>query len=233
MRRGDRAFDARGLRRLFRAAGDVEGTAARAEALSRALLGRPYRAASLVGSAEEPERFVAPLDGFDCVTFVETVYAAARARGEEEFAGELVGLRYRDGEVAWPKRNHYMADWIRNNRDRLRPLSFGAGAIAKSRLLSVVPGLPPRRRAFRCLPKGLVPREAARLRTGDLVCFASTKSNLDVFHCGLIVKEGGELRLRHASRSLGRVVEEPLAAFLARNRTSGILAARPVERRRA
>ena len=71
--------------------------------------------------------------------------------------------------------------------------------------------------------------QRTRLANGDVVLFASTKANLDVFHCGFLVLAGGSVRLRHASRSAGRVVEEDLARFLAANRMAGVIAARPLD----
>jgi hypothetical protein len=103
--------------------------------------------------------------------------------------------------------------------------------VTRQRTLSVVAGLPARRVRFRCFPKRVLPRVAPRLATGDVVLFASTRRDLDVFHAGLLVRRQGELRLRHATRSRGRVVEEPLSAFLARQRTPGLIVLRPREAR--
>ena len=55
--------------------------AARIEFISRALIGTPYRGYTLIGGPHRPERFVMRDDGFDCVTFCETVLAAARSSG--------------------------------------------------------------------------------------------------------------------------------------------------------
>ncbi len=82
-----------------------------------ALLGAPYEAAPLDrGSREADEPLRASLDGFDCVTYVETVLALARtvARGPATataYAAELAALRYRDGEPGFCARYHYFSDW--------------------------------------------------------------------------------------------------------------------------
>ena len=70
-------------------------------------LGLPY-SSTLIGSAQQPEVFVASLDRFDCVTYIETVVALARASNAAQFAEFLRHLRYDHGRVAWEKRNHYM-----------------------------------------------------------------------------------------------------------------------------
>jgi hypothetical protein len=201
------------------------------EAISASLVGSPYGAHGLVGSAETPEAFVAPLDRFDCVTYVETVLALARSADAAGFAGELRRIRYDGGEVAWRSRNHYMTDWARRNARAgiVRAVPAGALAVRKEKLLRAVPGLPARRARFTCVPKARLRALEPRLANGDVLLFASTKAGLDVFHCGLLVRSGGGLRLRHASLSAGRVVEEDLAAFLGRNRTAGLIAVRPLE----
>jgi Protein of unknown function (DUF1460) len=229
------AVGSRSVKEILLRARAASDLGARVELVSGILLGRPYQIDPLIGSAETPERFVASLQAFDCVTYVETVFAAAFARDEDEFVRTLERLRYEGGNFAWEKRNHYMTSWIRCNQRAglMRSVPLGPRQIEKRRVLDVVAGLPPRVQRFRCLPKGLLRGAAPRLRTGDLICFASTRRNLDVFHCGLVVKEGTNVLLRHASRSQGGVVQQDLFDFLRRNRMAGVIVARPVERGRA
>src|SRR5688572_14927670 len=80
----------------------------RIELLSRHFLGQPYTTNPLIGSANEPEVFVTSLDGFDCVTYLETVLALARASSTEDFVEELRRIRYEGGRIDWSRRNHYM-----------------------------------------------------------------------------------------------------------------------------
>jgi hypothetical protein len=70
---------------------------------------------------------------------------------------------------------------------------------------------------------------APQIETGDLVLFASAKRNLDFFHTGLLIDRDGEIVLRHATRSAGAVIEQPLPEFLSRFRMSGFVLLRPVE----
>jgi cell wall-associated NlpC family hydrolase len=95
------------------------------------------------------------------------------------------------------------------------------------RVLSVVPGLDPQRIRLKCVPKQAVPRLERYLQTGDLIFFASTHKHLDVFHAGIIVRDGNKLLMRHASRSQGGVVEQELTEFLKANRMTGVIVARP------
>lgn len=226
-----RGLDLRRARSLLAAARPHRSVPARVEALSAALLGAPYVAHALVGSATEAEAIVAPLDGFDCVTYVESVLALARSADPAGFVEELRALRYEGGAVEWKRRNHYMTDWVRRNARAGTVRTVAPGTLGKrvEKTLSTVPGLSPRRARFAVVPKGRVRALLPRLANGDVLLFASTKAGLDVFHCGFLVLAGGSIRLRHASRSAGRVVEEDLARFLAANRMAGVIAARPLD----
>jgi len=202
------------------------------ESISRRFLGRPYITNPLIGSAESPEVFTDAISGFDCVTYIETVLARALSQNNVESSAILRRIRYQNGVVDWKRRNHYMTDWIRNNQRNglVRQLRFGAVAARVERRLGLVPGLPTRRSAFSCVPKRFLPRIESRIQTGDLIFFASTRPQLDVFHCGIVVRSGDRLLLRHASRSQSGVVEQELSQFLKTNRMTGILLARPTER---
>ena len=204
--------------------------AGRIETLSRYFLGRPYQPDPLIGSADTSEVFTASLDGFDCVTYIETVLALARASNVEDFVGWLRTIRYEHGNVQWKRRNHYMTLWIRNNLRAgiVKPVSIPAVPTTnKERVLNVVPGLAPQRVRIKCVPKSAVPRLQRHLQTGDLIFFVSTRKHLDTFHAGIIVRDGATLSMRHASRSQGSVVEQDLSDFLKANRMAGVIVVRP------
>lgn len=204
----------------------------RMSTISRFFVDRPYLAEPLVGGPEQKERLVGRLDAFDCVTFVESVWALAHSRESTDFEARLRALRYRDGRVDWRERHHYMSQWLERGQAAglLEPVLPDLWTdLGEPRSLSVVAGLP----AVPWIPRGLALAELDALRgharTGDLVCFVSTRSDLDVFHVGLLV-QGVSLELRHASRAGGQVVDEPLADFLERNETAGLLVARAIDR---
>jgi Protein of unknown function (DUF1460) len=202
----------------------------RIDVLSRHLLGRPYKPNPLIGSINTPEVFTALLDGFDCVTYIETVIALARASNVDGFTKWLRTIRYDRGLIQWARRNHYMTLWIRNNiRDgTIRPLSMPAvPVISRRRILNIVPGLAARRTHVKCVPKRSVPRLLQYLQGGDLIFFASTRKHLDVFHAGIIVRDAKTISLRHASRSKGFVVQQELSKFLKSNRMAGVIVVRP------
>jgi len=223
----------RRVQEMLERAAAIPDAGGRVEWISSQFLGFPYIHNPLVGAADVREVFTASLDGFDCVTYMETALALARSRSERDFPGCLKDIRYRAGKVDWRSRNHYMTDWIENNvrNGAVRRVAFQGSQRTKERLLDAVPGLVPRRRRFSCLPKqALRGAASAQIRSGDLIFFASTRPHLDVFHCGILIRDGGRLLLRHASRSQGRVVEQDLGGFLSQNRMAGVIVVRPAER---
>ncbi len=202
----------------------------RIDVLSRCFLGSSYQPNSLIGSADVPEAFTASLKGFDCVTYIETILALARANNVDDFTAWLRKIRYEQGRIGWERRNHYMTFWIRNNvrQGIIRPISMPAVPIvSRERLLNVVPGIAALRVRVKCVPKLAVPRLEPHLQSGDLMFFASTRRNLDVFHAGIIVRDGNTVLMRHASRSQGLVVEQQLSEFLKENRMAGVIVVRP------
>jgi hypothetical protein len=184
---------------------------------------------ALTGSAETAEVFTAELDGFDCVTYIETIVALARSTDAAEFVESLRRIRYEDGKIDWRRRNHYMTSWIRNNvrTGILRRVGAGIPAVRKKRVLNVLPGMPSHKVEFQCIPKRFVSQLAQKLRSGDLIFFGSTRSHHDIFHCGIIVRTDGRLFLRHASRSRGVVLDQELSEFLKSNRMAGVIVVRP------
>jgi cell wall-associated NlpC family hydrolase len=207
-----------------RSAGD------RIEFLSRSFLGKPYKISPLIGASDTPEVFTVSLDEFDCVTYIETVLALSLASSMDEFLEWLRRIRYESGRVKWERRNHYMTDWIRSNirAGALRRLSFPRlPAVMKEKKLDDVPGLPPVRARFSCVPRTAMKKLMREMQTGDLIFFASTRKRLDVFHCGIIIRDGARVLVRHASRSRGGVVEQELNEFLKANRMAGVIIARP------
>ena len=206
--------------------------AGRIETLSRYFLGRPYQPDPLIGSADTSEVFTASLDGFDCVTYIETVLALARASNVEDFVGWLRTIRYEHGRIQWKRRNHYVTFWIRNNvrEGIVTPVEVpNLPALSRERVLDVVPGLAPQRTRVKCVPKAAVPRLEQHLQSGDLIFFVSTRKNLDVFHAGIIVRDEKRVLMRHASRSQGGVVEQELSEFIKANRMAGVIVMRPQE----
>jgi hypothetical protein len=225
-----RGLSRRRVQRLLSEAKYERCAGSRIDVLSRHFLGRSYKPNPLIGSADTAEVFTASLDGFDCVTYIETIVALARSSKVDDFIESLRKIRYEQGRIQWERRNHYMTWWIRNNvrQGIIRPVSMAAlPIVSRERVLNVVPGLHPQRTRVKCVPKAAVSRLEPHLQSGDLIFFVSTRKHLDVFHAGIIVRNGNGVHMRHASRSGGRVVEQELSEFLKANRMAGVIVARP------
>jgi hypothetical protein len=201
----------------------------RIDAISAALRGTRYRGDTLIGGPRRPELFVLRDDAFDCVTYCETVLAAARAHDAGSFEDGLREIRYRNGYVNWLERNHYFFEWCQHNVDNktCRWLDF-AGAVDLAKTVDSQKGLSKRRFAMRVIPHEVMLANADKLASGDIVGFVSRRSGLDYFHCGFAVR-GRTLTLRHASAIHGRVLDERMDRFIARYRVRYVTVVRPLE----
>ena len=225
-----RRFSRRRVEQLLSKTKSFHSVGNRIAILSRQFLGLPYDTHTLIGSADTPEVFTVSLKAFDCVTYMETVLALALANNADEFVQWLRKIRYENGRIQWKRRNHYMTEWIRSNVHAgalQRPALRGIDSVSKQRTLDDVPGLPPVSTHFTCVPRRALSKLIPHIQTGDLIFFASTRSYLDVFHCGILVRDGDRVLLRHAARSRGAVVEQDLNEFLKANRMAGLIIARP------
>jgi hypothetical protein len=216
---------------LILMARDLSTIAERIAFISRALIGMPYRGYTLIGGRHRPERFVVRDDCFDCVTYCETVLAVARSERLDDFVPELRRIRYHNGVVSWRARNHYFADWSTNNvADGICARVTVPGGVAIDKTLTYMRALGPRRVSFDAIPRARLLANRDRLATGDIIGFLSRRPRLDYFHIGfVIIGPDGELLLRHAARSRGRVLDQRLAHFLAVNRVQRVSLLRPLE----
>ena len=92
------------------------------QALGHHFRGRPYLEGTLdTGSTET---LVVRLDGFDCVTFIETTLALARGIKANDstyagFASRMAEQRYRDGTLqGYCSRLHYFTEWLADNEQK-------------------------------------------------------------------------------------------------------------------
>jgi hypothetical protein len=201
--------------------------------ISGQLRGTRYLGYTLIGGPQRPEQFVARDDGFDCVTFCETVLAAARAGSADSFNSVLKAIRYHDGVVSWRERNHYFFEWGQHNVENkvCKPVDM-PGSIEIEKDVYWHPELGHRHFAIRVIPSTVFLANKALLENGDIVGFITRRSNLDYFHVGFVALGGrGELLLRHASQSKGRVLDEPMDRFVAVNRVRYVTLLRPQELR--
>ena len=219
------------IARLMAETARLASVSQRIGGISAALRGTRYQSYTLIGGPRRPEQFVLRDDAFDCVTYCETVLAAARARDVGSFENALQDIRYRHGLVNWYERNHYFFEWCeRNVENRICRWLDMAGAVDISKTVDSQKGLSKRRFAMRVIPHAVFLANVGKLATGDIVGFVSRRTDLDYFHCGFVVAAPkGPLLLRHAAESRHRVLDERIDRFLARYRVRYVTLLRPEE----
>ena len=205
----------------------------RLEFISGALRGTRYQGYTLIGGPRRPEQFVVRDDAFDCVTFCETVLAAAIADNPAEFDATLRTIRYHNGVVSWRERNHYFFEWGQHNIENniCRSVTFNE-SIKIEKTVYWHKELGRRRFSIDVTPRAVFLANKRQLAKGDIIGFITQQPNLDYFHVGFIAFDtGGELLLRHASQSRHRVLDERMDRFVAVNRVRYVTLLRPQEPR--
>ena len=210
--------------------------------VSERFLGTPYIHSPLgEGSGVDPDPTFR-LDAVDCLTFVEQSLALSLARSAAEVPGLLERLRYAN-TPSYEDRNHLMeAQWLPNNQrkgflvDVTRRLG-GADTVRVSKTLnaltwssrsSLALGLPPAHQPRGTYSLNMIPLErvmahARQVPSGTILIVLREDLPLKatrVTHLGFVVQKGRRTWLRHARRGVdgnGRVVDEDLETFLARN----------------
>jgi Protein of unknown function (DUF1460) len=217
------------IERLIAEARGLEPISQRIDFISGALRGTRYQGYTLIGGPRRPEQFVLRDDAFDCVTFCETVLAAAIAHDIGEFETALREIRYRNGIVNWFERNHYFFEWGQHNVANKTCRWIGMdGAVDIDKTVDSQKGLSKRRFAMRVIPIAAFLAHKAMLQSGDIIGFVSRRPNLDYFHTGFIAfARDRTLLLRHASESRRRVLDEHMDRFVAKNRVRYVTLLRP------
>ncbi|MET9211256.1 MULTISPECIES: N-acetylmuramoyl-L-alanine amidase-like domain-containing protein [unclassified Nocardia] len=216
------------------------GAISRAELLARLstrLLGTPYGANMLIGSATEPEQLVVDLRRVDCFTFLDYLEAASRSADRDQFVSNLIATRYVDSRVEFTQRKHFFTDWAATGRVAATDItaSLSPAAVTVTKHLNAkadggtyLPGLPVVDRAITHIPAAAVDGGVvAGLRTGDFVGAYTPDAGLDVTHVGLIVQTADGPMFRNASSLAAyQVLDTPLADYV--RTTPGIVVLRPL-----
>ncbi len=201
----------------------------RVDFIAASLKGTRYRGYTLIGSARRTEKLVARDDAFDCVTYCETVLAAAMSRVPSEFETHLRTIRYHNGVVAWRERNHYFFEWGQHNvENKTCRWVVLDGAIDIQKTVTAERGLGRRQFPMTVIPRDTLLIHRDKLAPGDIVGFVTQRANLDYFHVGFVAfGDKGELLLRHASQTRRRVIDEPLDRFMAKYHVRYVTLLRP------
>ncbi len=217
--------------RLIDEAKALPTIAQRIDFISSALRGTTYREHTLIGGPRKPEEFVVRDDAFDCVTFCETVLAAAIAGDLGEFESVLRAIRYHNGIATWRERNHYFFEWSQHNiENKTCRASVMDGSVALDKTVYWHRELGRRRFAMTVIPRATLLANKQQLVNGDIVGFVTMRPNLDYFHIGFVAfGNNGDLLLRHASQSRRRVLDQRMDRFVAQNRVRYVTLLRPEE----
>lgn len=193
--------------------------------IGRNFVGAPYTPGTL---EQVPERLVVNLRTFDCVTFVESSLALARAvkyHAQPTFATfrqELQRIRYRAGIMdEYPSRLHYFSEWIHDNEQKgiVSNITVDLGGVRDARPIHF---MTTNRDAYKQLssdaffekakqneaelsgrtrymiPESQIAEAAAKIQDGDVIAAVSTLPGLDIAHTGLALWQNGKLHLMHA-----------------------------------
>ena len=169
----------------------------------------------------------------------------------EDFCAMLRTLRYRYGITdGYPSRLHYTSEWLLQAQDNgfLKEVTAELGGIPLNQVFSFMSSHRdnyPRLReddgalglirraeerldtaaAYFYIPSEKIPEIEGNILNGDIICFVSTVSGLDITHTGIACREeDGSLHFIHASMKEGKVVLE--TRTLAEYARSGIRVAR-------
>jgi Protein of unknown function (DUF1460) len=215
------------------------------------------------GGSPRSEPLTLSLTRFDCVTLVEACLAVARVAAApgsvswERFGREVERMRYRNGQRrGYSSRLHYFSEWIRDGEHRglVRDLGGELGGVVDQRPLrfmtehrlsypalsdagvyreieSMERSLDSRER--RVVPTKCIPKVVNRIRSGDVLGFATELPGLDATHAAFAYRDKqGILRVLHAPLS-GGVVQVSLTTLpeyvAAIRHATGILIARPLK----
>ncbi len=217
--------------KLIEEAKALPTVAQRVDFIASALRGTRYRGYTLIGGPRRREKFVVRDDAFDCVTFCETVLAAAIARDPGDFETHLRTIRYHNGVVAWRERNHYFFEWGQHNvENKICRWVAMDGSIDIQKTVNAQRGLGRRKFPMTVIPHATLLANKTQLAAGDIIGFVTQRKNLDYFHVGFVAfGKDGELLLRHASQSKHRVLDERMDRFLSANRVRYVTLLRPEE----
>lgn len=187
----------------------------------------------------------------NCLGLVRTAQRCGADATFEDLAAQVVLSRYRDGVPdGYPSRLHYTSEWILKGVENglFQDLTESLGGVRDPRpirymsehpgsyapLAGESPEAKENLRRIRAVEERLdacarhyIPKEklsAAEdgIRSGDILCFATSIEGLDYSHVVIAYREkpGDRLGFIHASSAAGRVIVEPrtLEAYLQANR---------------
>ena len=195
----------------------------------------------------ETEQLVVNLRQLDCTTYVENVLALYMCIKEhkttfDEYCHYLQKIRYVDGKVAYPTRQHYFTEWIEENAkdgfvEEIQSPNppFTAKQHLKIDFMSTHTQLYPMLKnnpemvepiakmearlsgkTYRFIPKASIANTKlfqSTIQNGDIIAITTSKKGLDTSHIGIAVWHKDGLHMLNASQIHKKVVEEPMTLY--------------------
>jgi hypothetical protein len=215
------------LDHIIHEASTMKNIAERLDFLSRQFLGLDYRESTLIGSINVPEVFVLNFEGVDCFTYIDYVEAMQLSSSFSEFKTNLREVRYQSGIVSFENRNHFFTDWREFNADFVKDITEEIGtqkAIRAQKMINekedgtfFLPGIHPVQREITYVASNAIDESVFnKLETGDYIGIYSEVQGLDVSHVGIIIKDGDDIFLRHASslKEYRKVVDQDFKNYI-------------------
>lgn len=208
---------------------------------ARQLAGVPYVGKTL--EKNKQEQLVVNLRQLDCTTFVETVLALTRSLEQNKltfdaFCYNLRMIRYSEGIVSYPTRQHYFTYWIQENekkgivKDIQLPnppftavqnvntdymtthIDLYPMLVQDKALISNIRAMETSINGMKCryIPKNSL-NDSKLLRqtiqNGDIIAIITSIKGLDTSHIGIAVWHKDGLHMIDASSIHKKVIEEP------------------------
>lgn len=214
-------------------------------AIAREFKGIPYVAKTLENSSEE--NLIVNLRELDCTTYIESVLAIYeciknKKMSFEHYCDYLRKIRYIDGTVSYPNRQHYFSEWIdENTKDgfvkeiqapnppftSLQKLSINFMTTHTSlypmlkqhpEMVDSIARMENRLsgKSYRYIPKSAISNTKLMRSTvhdGDIIAITTSKAGLDTSHIGIAVWHKDGLHMLNASQIHKKVVEEPMLLY--------------------
>ena len=208
---------------------------------ARQLAGVPYVGKTL--EKNKQEQLVVNLRQLDCTTFVETVLALTRSLEQNKltfdaFCYNLRMIRYSEGIVSYPTRQHYFTYWIQENekkgivKDIQLPnppftavqnvntdymtthIDLYPMLVQNKALISNIRSMETSINGMKCryIPKNSLDDSKLLRQTiqnGDIIAIITSIKGLDTSHIGIAVWHKDGLHMIDASSIHKKVIEEP------------------------
>ncbi|MFV0312524.1 MAG: N-acetylmuramoyl-L-alanine amidase-like domain-containing protein [Dysgonomonas sp.] len=168
----------------------------------------------------------------NCITLSQVIKSGDFSY--DNYLQTLITMRYRDGEVAgYTSRLHYTSDWIYENEKHglLRNISSEIGGEKVKKDVNFMTTHPQlykhlkgnaqniekldkieknisKRNAYEILPTAAIYNSQQKIKTGDIIVFATSIAGLDYSHIGIAYWQKEKLHFIHASSKVRQVIIE-------------------------